>query len=278
MSAIGQRFAELRGRSRAALVPFLMAGDPDLETTRHLLRVAAEAGADMVERGVPFSDPTADGPVLQRSAARALERGTSLPRILELVAEVRGELGIPVILFGYYNPIFRYGAERFARDAGQAGVDGLLVVDLPPEEADELWKPARSQGMDQIFLLAPTSDERRVDAVLRKASGFIYYVSMTGVTGSQAITPADIRPMVEQLRVRCGLPVGVGFGITSAAEAASVAAFAEAVIVGTAIMRRVEREEGSAQKVASVAAFLRDLERAVHEAPDRVREDARNSV
>jgi tryptophan synthase alpha chain len=256
-------FAELREHSESALVPFIMAGDPDLDTTRRFLQVARDAGADMIELGVPFSDPTADGPVLQRSAARALERGTSLPRILELVAEVRSGLGLPVILFGYYNPIFRYGPARFAADASKAGVDALLVVDLPPEEADELWKPARAAGMDQIFLLAPTSDDMRIKKVLQKASGFIYYVSMTGVTGSKAITPAGVRPMVEELRVRCGLPVGVGFGITSPVEAANVASFADAVIVGTAIMRRVEESRSEAEKVASVADFVADLKRAI---------------
>jgi tryptophan synthase alpha chain len=221
----------------------------------------------MVELGVPFSDPTADGPVLQRSAARALKRGASLPRVLELVADVRRDLALPVILFGYYNPILRYGPARFAADAGKAGVDGLLIVDLPPEEADEIWKPARVAGMDQIFLLAPTSDERRVQAVLRKASGFLYYVSITGVTGSKAIAPADVRPMVERLRARCGLPVGVGFGITTPAEAAGVAGFADAVIVGSAIMRRVEEACGDDGKLESVATFLQELGQAVHGAP-----------
>jgi tryptophan synthase alpha chain len=240
-----------------------MAGDPDLGTTGALLREAADAGADMIELGVPFSDPTADGPVLQRSAARALERGTSLPRVLEFVAGLRGELGIPVVLFGYYNPIFRYGPSRFARDASQSGVDGVLVVDLPPDEADELWLPLRAAEMDQIFLLAPTSDERRVRAVLRKASGFLYYVSMTGVTGSRAISPTDVRPMVESLRTRCGLPVGVGFGITSAAEAAQVATFADAVIVGTAIMRRVEEGERGSKLTSETRGFLRELKEAV---------------
>jgi len=263
MSRIAECFGELRQRRESALVPFIMAGDPDLATTRVLLRAAVDAGADMIELGIPFSDPTADGPVLQRSAARALEGGTSLPRVLEFVAEARRDLEIPVILFGYYNPIFCYGPSRFARDASDAGIDGLLVVDLPPDEADELWEPLRAEGMDQIFLLAPTSDERRVQAVLRKASGFIYYVSMTGVTGSRAISPADVRPMVESLLTRCGLPVGVGFGITSTAEAADVAAFADAVIVGTAIMRRVEGRQGVSELEAEVGAFLRGLKEAV---------------
>lgn len=264
-SAIEARFKELQQRGEAALVPFLMAGDPNLRTTRRLLHVAAEEGADIVELGVPFSDPTADGPVLQRSAARALERGASLSRILEMVSEIRKEIDIPVVLFGYYNPIFRYGPARFATDASHAGVDGLLVVDLPPEEADELWRPARAAGMDQIFLLAPTSDERRVQSVLRKASGFVYYVSMTGVTGSKPITPADIRPTVKALRARAPLPVGVGFGITTAAEAAGVAQFADAVIVGSAIMKQMESPRSESEKVGEIAAFLRQMKQAMRQ-------------
>ncbi len=194
MSRIKKMFAVLHRRGEAALVPFIMAGDPDLDATRALLLAAAEAGADLIELGVPFSDPTADGPVIQRAGLRALAHGTSLRQILELVAELRGGgFTTPIILFGYYNPIFHYGPDRLVADARRAGVDGLLVVDLPPEEADELWKPARAAGLDVIFLLAPTSDASRVRAVLRKASGFIYFVSMTGVTGSKAIDSAEVR-------------------------------------------------------------------------------------
>jgi tryptophan synthase alpha chain len=259
MGRIADRFCALRSRGEAALIPFIMAGDPDLDATRALVLAAAEAGADLIELGVPFSDPTADGPVLQRSATRALARGASLPRILELVAELRAELPVPVILFGYYNPIFRYGPARLARDARAAGVDGLLVVDLPPEEAEELWKPARAEGLDLIFLLAPTSDAGRVRAVMRRASGFVYYVSMTGVTGSKAIAPTDVREMVADLRSRCRLPIGVGFGITSPDEAGAVAAFADAVIVGSQIMRLVEGHSAAGDMVTAVAAFVRDL-------------------
>lgn len=256
---IAERFAELKRRGEAALIPFIMAGDPNLEVTRALLLAAAEAGADAIELGVPFSDPTADGPVLQRSAGRALQHGASLPRILELVAELRGQLTIPLILFGYYNPIFHYGPARFARDAQRAGVDGLLVVDLPPEEANELWIPARAAEVDMIFLLAPTSDARRVKAVLRKAGGFVYYVSMTGVTGSKAISPTEVRAMVERLRPQCRLPIGVGFGISSGAEAAAIASFADAVIVGSALMRVVEQQSTAPDLAEQVGAFIRTL-------------------
>jgi tryptophan synthase alpha chain len=236
-----------------------MAGDPDLGVTRELVLAATDAGADLIELGVPFSDPTADGPVLQRSAARALQRGTSLSRVLELVGQLRREIDTPIVLFGYYNPIFHYGPARLAADAKSAGVDGFLVVDLPPEEADELWQPARSQGLDVIFLLAPTSDEKRVAAVLKKASGFVYYVSMTGVTGSKAIEATEVRQAVEGIRDRCRLPIGVGFGISCAEVTRAVAEFADAVVVGSAIMRLVETQSGDPHLVESVGAFIREL-------------------
>jgi tryptophan synthase alpha chain len=262
MSRIGECFARLKKTREAALVPFLMAGDPDLDVTRELVLAATEAGADLIELGIPFSDPTADGPVLQRSATRALERGTSLARVLDLVGQLRREIDTPIVLFGYYNPIFHYGPARLAADAKSAGVDGLLVVDLPPEEADELWKPACSEGLDVIFLLAPTSDEKRIGAVLKKARGFVYYVSMTGVTGSKAIEATDVRQAVDGMRDRCRLPIGVGFGISSAAAARDVAEFADAVIVGSAIMRLVETQNQDPHLVESVAAFVRDLKSA----------------
>ncbi len=193
MGRIADCFAALRQRGEAALVPYIMAGDPDLDATRALIHAAVAAGADLLELGVPFSDPTADGPVIQRAGVRALRRGTSLRQILEMVADLRrGGLETPIVLFGYYNPIFHYGPAQLAEDAAQAGIDGLLVVDLPPEEADELHIPARAVGLDVIFLLAPTSDARRVRAVLRRASGFVYFVSMTGITGTQAIKTGEV--------------------------------------------------------------------------------------
>jgi tryptophan synthase alpha chain len=260
MGRITEAFAAAARRGEAALVPFLMAGDPDLEATRALLLAAADAGADLIELGVPFSDPTADGPVIQRAGLRALAHRTSLRQILELVAELRqGGLRTPIVLFGYYNPIFHYGPARLAEDAARAGVDALLVVDLPPEEADELWRPARSAGLDVIFLLAPTSDRDRVRAVLRKASGFVYFVSMTGVTGSKAIDAGDVERMVRDLRTQCRLPIGVGFGISTPAEAAKVASYADAVVVGSALVRVIETHAGSSQLVAEVAGLLRAL-------------------
>lgn len=265
MSRIKACFAELKRRGEAALVPFIMAGDPDLDATRSLIRAAAEAGADLIEIGVPFSDPTADGPVLQRSAVRALRHGTSLGRILAMVAELRADLTLPIILFGYYNPIFHYGPDRLVADARRAGVDALLVVDLPPEEADELWRPAHAAGLDLIFLLTPTSDASRIRAVLRKASGFVYYVSMTGVTGSKAIESTDVHRMVDALRTRCALPIGVGFGITAPQEAAAVASFADAVVVGSAIMRLVETHGQDPDMVGIAGQFIRELKEATRQ-------------
>ncbi len=260
---IDQCFAALRGRRQSALVPFLTAGDPDLDTTGELLDAAVRGGADLIELGVPFSDPTADGPAIQRSAARAIERGSSLPRILEVVSSFRRRSDVPLILFGYYNPIFHYGPQRFADDAKAAGADGLLVVDLPPEEADELYRPARKAGLKLIFLLAPTSDGDRVQAVLKKASGFLYFVSMTGVTGSKKIETGDVGEMVTSLRAASDLPIGVGFGITSAQEAARVASFADAVVVGSAIVRLIEESAGAADLPRRVESFIGELGRAV---------------
>jgi len=257
MGRITDCFTDLRRRREVALVPYIMAGDPDLGATRALIRASVEAGADLIELGVPFSDPTADGPTIQRAGVRALQRGTSLRQILEMVAELRSEgLQAPIVLFGYYNPIFHYGPARLCEDAARAGVDGLLVVDLPPEEADELWKPARAAGLDVIFLLAPTSDEPRVRAVLRKASGFVYFVSMTGITGSKAIDAGDVRCMVDGLRGSCRLPIGVGFGITTPAEAREVASYADAVVVGSALVRIIEAHGGAADLVGEVARFV----------------------
>lgn len=264
---IDRCFARLRtrteGRAReSALVPFLTAGDPDLGTTRLLVEAACRGGADLIELGMPFSDPTADGPAIQRSSARAIAKGVSLPKIFELVAEVRQSSDVPIVLFGYYNPIFHYGPQRFAADAASAGADGVLVVDLPPEEADELYVPARAAGLQMIFLLAPTSDRLRVRSVMKKAGGFVYFVSMTGVTGSKGIETDEVRGMVEGLRQDCRLPIGVGFGITTPREAAAVAAFADAVVVGSAIVRLIEEHSGADDLAARVEAFVRQLKEA----------------
>ncbi|GIW41672.1 MAG: tryptophan synthase alpha chain [Candidatus Binatia bacterium] len=263
MSRIAETFARLAERGEAALVPFLMAGDPSPDRTLALLRTAEASGADLVELGIPFSDPTADGPVLQRSAERALRAGMSVTRVLELVREFRTESSLPVVLFGYYNPIFRYGPERFARDAARAGADGCLVVDLPPEEADELRRWTDRAGLDMIFLLAPTSGPERIRALRRRARGFVYYVSLTGVTGPRPTLPDELEPAVRRVRHELSLPVGVGFGISSPEQAARVSRFADAVVVGSAVMQRVEESLGGGSSTAEVGRFLTELKEAM---------------
>ena len=265
---IAATFARLRGAGTAGFVPFIMAGDPDLATTLELLDAAVAAGADLIELGVPFSDPMADGPVLQRSAERALARGAMLPAILETVARFRTASSVPVVLFGYANPFLRYGAERLARDAAASGADGILCVDMPPEEADDLQPAADAAGLDMIFLLAPTSDRPRIDRVLARARGFVYYVSITGVTGAAAPVTDEVAAMVRTVKACTSLPVGVGFGIRDPVHAAEMATIADAVVVGSALMRLVEEHAGRALLPAA-SDFLRRMAAAVHTArPD----------
>jgi tryptophan synthase alpha chain len=265
VSRIAATFADLRARRDVALVPFFTAGDPDLATTRDLLRAAIAEGANAIELGVPFSDPMADGPVLQRSATRALAAGTSLPRVLELVAELRAETSVPIVLFGYYNPFFRYGVERIAADAASAGADGFLVVDLPPEEAGDLRAAAAGVGLDVIALLAPTTPHARVRAIARAASGFLYFVSVLGTTGARAELPADLPALVERARQVTALPIGVGFGVSRPDQAAWIAGFADAVILGSALARLVE-EGDAAGAPGRVAGMIGSLRRAMRDA------------
>ena len=261
MSRIAETFAALGARGQVALVPYFTAGDPDLPTTRDLVRAAVAEGADVIELGVPFSDPMADGPVLQRSAARALAAGTTLPRVLELVAKLRSEIAQPIVLFGYYNPFFRYGVERIAADAAAAGADGFLCVDLPPEEAADLRAAAHGAGLDLIALLAPTTPIARVRTIARAASGFLYFVSVLGVTGARAELPAELPALVRGARAVTRLPLGVGFGVSRPEQAAWIAGFADAVIVGSALARLLE--EGEREAPARVASFVGGLRRAI---------------
>jgi tryptophan synthase alpha chain len=258
-------FDRLRTERRAGFVPFIMAGDPNLDVSRELLRAAADGGADLIELGVPFSDPMADGPGLQRSAERALAAGTTLTGVLALIAEFRRHSAIPIVLFGYANPFLRYGAERLAADAAASGADGVLCIDLPPEEADDLQVATDAAGLDLVFLIAPTSDRARIDQVKPRARGFVYYVSITGTTGAAAPNLKEVATMVESVRARIGLPVGVGFGITGPAQAAEVAKIADAVVVGSAVMRLVEEHPGPALLPAA-RDFLRGVADAVHAA------------
>lgn len=266
MSRITKTFAELTKRGEAALIPFITAGDPDLHTTLKIMRALERGGADCIELGIPFSDPTADGPAIQRSSERALKGLVSLPGIFRLVREFRAGSGVPVILFGYFNPIFRFGLEKFARQAAEAGADGVLCVDLPPEESAELQRWTDAAGLDLIFLLSPTSGPDRVQRVARRGRGFIYYVSVTGVTGARRSLDDNLRAQVDRLREASALPVGVGFGISTPKQAAWVAGFADAAVVGSALVEKIEKAKGTSQKANQAAAFMAQLKRAIRRA------------
>lgn len=246
MSRIAATFDALRAQGRRALIPFVMAGDPSLEATAAFLGQFAASGADLLEIGVPFSDPVADGPTNQRAAQRALERGTTLPAVLDMVAAVRGRLEQPVVLLSYYNPVLRFGLEAFARRAADAGVDGVVVPDLPPEEGDPLMAAAGPAGLDAIFLAAPTSTDARLARVAAASRGFVYCVSLLGVTGVRADLAADAGDLVRRLRRHTALPLCVGFGISTPEHARQVAAVADGVIVGSAVVALIEREGASA--------------------------------
>jgi tryptophan synthase alpha chain len=261
---IEKKFRELRGRGEAALIPFVFAGDPTLERTRQIVLELEARGADLIELGVPFSDPMADGPANQRAGARALHAGASVAAILGLVSELRQATAIPIVLFGYYNPILQYGPARFAADAVRAGADGCLVVDLPPEEAAELKQPARDHGLDLIYLLAPTTPLERAHRIVRSASGFLYYVSVTGVTGTRTELDAELEPRVRELKTITRLPIGVGFGISTAAQAGRVATFADAVVVGSAFSLLIEAHpETPETAVGELAGAMKAAMRAV---------------
>jgi tryptophan synthase alpha chain len=233
-------FERLAEEGRAGFVAYLMAGDPDLATALEILKGLPEAGADFIELGMPFTDPMADGPVIQAAGLRALHGGQTMAKTLDLVRAFRqGDGGTPIVLMGYYNPIYSYGVDHFLEDAKEAGVDGLIVVDLPPEEDTELCLPALKSGINFIRLTAPTTDDQRLPAVLANTSGFVYYVSMTGITGSRDIDAGSLKVAVERLQSRSKLPVAVGFGIRTAAHAKAVAEIADAVVVGSAIIDRL---------------------------------------
>jgi tryptophan synthase alpha chain len=237
---IDARFAELKRAGQAGLVTFVTAGDPDPKTSSEIVKALPAAGADLIELGMPFSDPMADGPSIQASSLRALASGGSMKVTLSLVREFRaGDKATPIVLMGYYNPIYQYGVDRFLKDAKAAGVDGLIVVDLPPEEDEELCLPAKKAGIHFIRLATPTTDDKRLPAVLRNTAGFVYYVSIAGITGTRSATDADVSKAVTRLKRHTALPVAVGFGIRSAAQAAAAAKVADGAVVGSALVDRV---------------------------------------
>ena len=272
MSSIADRFEKLAREHRAAFIPFVMAGDPDYDASLDLIRGLPAAGADLIELGVAFTDPMADGPAIQAAGLRALKAGQTLTRTLEMVRDFRAADGeTPVVLMGYYNPFYAYGVEAFARDAAKAGVDGLIIVDLPPEEDPEMRGPAVAAGLDMIRLATPTTDDRRLPMVVEGAAGFIYYVSVAGVTGAKTGESASVEAAVQRIKAASGLPVAVGFGIKTAEKAAATAYFADAVVVGSALVERLSAELGaaagdSARVVNPVLSLARELGAAVRAA------------
>lgn len=242
MSRLQHCFATLKEHNKSALISYITAGDPDLETTLVIMRALVRGGCDVIELGVPFSDPMADGPVIQRAVERALEHGTTLRQVLELVRRYREEdQRTPLVFMGYLNPIEAMGYEAFAKAAAEAGVDGVLTVDIPPEESADFLPALKNQGLDPIYLLAPTSDVQRIQTICAVASGFIYYVSLKGVTGSAQLDYASIQNQLNAIRAQTDLPLGVGFGVSSPETAAALAPMADAVILGSALVSRIEK-------------------------------------
>lgn len=263
MSRISAKFSELRAQHRKALIPFITAGDPEPGATLPLMRALIEGGADIIELGVPFSDPMADGPTIQRASERALAYGMSLRVVLGIVREFRKiDATTPVVLMGYANPLEAYGLTEFAHDAATAGVDGVLTVDYPPEECKSYSATLKAAGLDPVFLLAPTSVEQRFADVAALGSGYIYYVSLKGVTGSAAIDLDDVAARIPVIRDRVGMPVGVGFGIRDAASAACIARVADAVVIGSKIIETIEQAPPG-MAAEHVSAFLRQVRTAM---------------
>ncbi len=267
MSRIAARFRELRARGERALVPFLMAGDPDLAATERLVPALAEAGADLIEIGVPFSDPIAEGPTIQRATQRALASGTRLRRVLDLVARLRERVDLPLVLMGYANNFLTFGGRDFARVAGEVGVDGVIVVDLPPEEGAELFEPLRAADVDPILLAAPTTAPERLLRLARETRGFLYYVSLTGVTGARSELAATLEQEVRRARDVCPVPVCVGFGVSTAAHAREIGGYADGVVVGSALVDRLAAASGPQEAVRVARDFVAELKAPLREPP-----------
>jgi tryptophan synthase alpha chain len=243
MRRIEKRFAALKAEKRAGLVAYISAGDPDAETGYQILKGLPTAGADLIELGMPFTDPMADGPSIQAAGLRALKAGMTVDKTFDMVRRFRketGDTGTPILLMGYYNLVYRRGVDKFCKQAAAAGVDGFILVDLPPEEADELKPHAEANDLDTVLLTAPTTDDKRLPAVLKYSAGFVYFVSVLGITGTKSSTEEAVRAHVERIRRHTKLPIGVGFGIRTPAQAAAVARHADAAVVGTAIVERVK--------------------------------------
>ncbi|WP_236209095.1 tryptophan synthase subunit alpha [Pseudomonas tohonis] len=267
MSRLQTRFAELKQQNRAALVTFVTAGDPGYDASLAILKGLPEAGADVIELGMPFTDPMADGPSIQLANIRALAAKQNLVKTLQLVREFReGNQNTPLVLMGYFNPIHHYGVERFIGDAREAGVDGLIVVDLPPEHNEDLCLPAQAAGIDFIRLTTPTTDDKRLPTVLEGSSGFVYYVSVAGVTGAGSATLEHVQDAVARLRRHTDLPVAIGFGIRTAEHAASIARLADGVVVGSALVDQIAKAETAEQAIDGVLTLCKTLAEGVRSA------------
>jgi tryptophan synthase alpha chain len=263
---IEERFRALRSRKEGALLPFVTAGDPDLELTEALLLAFADAGADGIEIGVPFSDPSADGPTIQRASQRALASRTSLRRILDLVKRVRPKLDVPLVLMGYANPFFAMGEERFAAAAAEVGVDGVICPDLPPEEGETFYAALEARGVDPILLVAPTTSTERVALLAKRSRGFLYYVALTGVTGARAAVATELRAGVARVRAVSDVPVCVGFGVSTPEQIREIATYADGVVVASAIIDRMERVSSREDKLDVAASFVAELKGALRPA------------
>ena len=261
MKRIENKFVELRTRNEKALIVYLTAGDPSLDITKQLIFALEKAGVDILEIGVPFSDPTADGPVIQAAAQRSLKAGTTLEGVLKMVAEVRKVSNIPIVLFGYFNPIFAYGVKKFAQAARNAGVDGVLVVDLPYEEAKELRDYTDAVGIDFISLIAPTTDKERLKKIVSKASGFLYYISITGITGTTAPKISNIKVEVEKIRKITKRPIAVGFGISKPEQAREIGHFADGVVIGSAVVRMIDENKNKKNLIRIVSDYVTDIKK-----------------
>jgi tryptophan synthase alpha chain len=259
MSRISETFADLKRDNQRGFIPFITAGDPDLPTTHELIIELARAGASVIELGVPFSDPMADGPVIQRASERALRQGFGLTEIFETVALARKEIEAPILLFSYYNPLLHFGLEKLAGEASKAGVDGILVTDLVPEEASEFSQLLRAHELDMVFLVAPTSTDARLQMVAERASGFIYAVSRAGVTGAREDLSAEAEKLVARVRQYSDLPVAVGFGVSKAEHVKDVWRYADAAVVGSAIVAEIERASTPREAISRVREFARRL-------------------
>lgn len=267
MSRLEKTFARLKKEGRSAFIPFISAGDPDMETSLAITLALPGCGADIIELGMPFSDPMADGPMVQMSSTRALAAGATLPKVIELVRKFRRkDTQTPIVLMGYFNPIHAYGAARFARDVAAAGVDGLIAVDLPIEEDDVLRIPAAAQGVDLIRFVTPTTDAARLARIVESASGYLYYVSVAGVTGTKSFSEADVAAAIARVRAATALPVAVGFGIRTPEQAATIAGLADGVVVGSAIVSRIAEKLGEKPDlvVKAVAELCTSLAQATH--------------